>query len=66
MLLNYYTNTTYRGGKNDGAIIVATLCFDILLNASISIIIFKKFNNDLRVFRFSCGKRRVKTDKAFC
>lgn len=49
---------TNRGGKNDGAVIVATLCIDILLKLCKSTTSLKKFNNSRMVLRFSWGNRR--------
>lgn len=48
----------------DGAMIVATLCLDILLTACRSMTLFRKESNALNVFRFSCGNSKQRTDNA--
>lgn len=48
----------------DGAIIVATLCFDILLTACKSITLFRNEMSALNVFLFSCGNNKHSTDSA--
>lgn len=49
---------TYLGANNEGAIMVATLCCDILLYCWLSITHFKNCRNARSVFRFSCGKSK--------
>lgn len=49
---------TKRGGKNDGAVIVATLWIDILLKLCRSTTSLKKLRSSRSVLRFSWGKRR--------
>lgn len=46
---------TYRGGKSDGATIIATLCIDILFDVWFSMTNFRKFNNASKVHRCSTG-----------
>lgn len=47
-----------RGGKNDGAVIVATLCIDILLKLCKSTTSLKKLRSSRIVLRFSCGNSK--------
>lgn len=54
----------YRGENRDGAMIVATLCFDILLYCWLSMTHFKNCKNARNVFRFSCGNSKHSTDIA--
>lgn len=49
---------TNRGGKNDGAVMVATLWIDILLKLCKSTTSLKKFSNSRMVLRFSWGNKR--------
>lgn len=49
---------TKRGGKKDGAVIVATLWIDILLKPCSSTTSLKKLRSSRIVLRFSCGNKR--------
>lgn len=49
----------YRGGKSEGATIIATLCIDILFDAWFSITSFKKFSNASKVHRCSTGNNNT-------
>lgn len=55
---------TKRGGKNDGAVIVATLWIDILLKLWRSTTSLKKLRSSRIVLRFSCGNRRHSIEMA--
>lgn len=48
----------------DGAMIVATLCLDILLAACRSITLFRKDRSALKVSLFSCGNNKHSTESA--
>lgn len=55
---------TKRGGKNEGAVIVATLWIDILLKLWRSTTSLKKLRSSRMVLRFSWGKRRHNMETA--
>lgn len=55
----------YLGENSDGAIIVATLCLDILLYCWLSITLRKNSRNARNVFRFSCGNSKHSIDITF-
>lgn len=55
---------TNRGGKNDGAVMVATLWIDILLKLCRSTTSLKKLRSSRIVLRFSCGNKRHRVEIA--
>lgn len=59
-----YFDPSNRGGKKDGAEIMATLCTDIRLNCSCATMLIKNSSNKWNVLRCSIGKRRTKIFKA--